>query len=121
MKIAEIKRHVRIIRNGIGPTYGAKVLDEVLRILDDYERLRGGRMTDREQITHCEAYRAARMLFDYCNGRTCRICIFAEKVGDGLSCQFANIIPYEMGGDITTELMSAKENIDVLRNKNRGV
>lgn len=37
-------------------------------------------MTDREQITHCEAYRSARTLFDYCNGRTCRICIFAEKV-----------------------------------------
>ena len=78
-------------------------------------------MTDREQVTHFEAYRAARTLFDYCNGRTCRICIFAEKVGDGLSCQFANIIPYEMGGDITTELMLAKENIDILRNKNRGV
>ena len=50
-------------------------------------------MTDREQITHCEAYRAARTLFDYCNGRTCRICIFAEKVNGGYECQFKHIIP----------------------------
>ena len=48
------------------------------------------------------------------------ICIFAKKVGDELSCQFANIIPYETGGDITTELMLAKENIDILRSKNKG-
>ena len=79
-------------------------------------------MTDREQITHCEAYRAARTLFDYCNGRTCRICIFAEKVGDGVSsCQFKHIIPNGMGEDVPTALLVAKENIDILRSKNRGV
>ena len=78
-------------------------------------------MTDREQITHCEAYRAARTLFDYCNGRTCRICIFAEKVGDGVSsCQFKNIIPTGMGEDVPTALLVAKENIYVLRKKHRG-
>jgi hypothetical protein len=82
-------------------------------------------MTDREQITHSEAYRAARTLFDYCNGRRCRICIFAERKINGdfeeYECQFEHIIPKEMGADITTELLLAKENIDVLRNKNRGV
>ena len=75
-------------------------------------------MTDREQITHCEAYRAARTLFDYCNGRTCRICIFSEKVGDGVhKCQFKHIIPNGMGEDVPTALLVAKENIDVLRKK----
>ena len=78
-----------------------------------------------EQITHNEAWRAAKTLFDYCNGRRCRICIFAEKVRDGefdrYECQFEHIIPKEMGADITTELILAKENIDILRKKNRGV
>ena len=75
-------------------------------------------MTDREQVTHNEAYRAARTLFDYCNGRTCRICIFAEKVGDGAhKCQFKHIIPNGMGEDVPTALLVAKENIDVLRKK----
>ena len=82
-------------------------------------------MTDREQITHCEAYRAAKTLFDYCNGRMCRICIFAEKVDDGdfykYECQFKHIIPTGIGEDVPTALLVAKENIDVLRNKNRGV
>lgn len=78
-------------------------------------------MTDREQITHCEAYRSARALFDYCNGRTCRICIFAEKVNGEYECQFKHIIPNGMGEDVPTALLVAKENIDVLRNKNRGV
>lgn len=76
----------------------------------------------REQITHNEAWKAAKTLFDYCNGRMCSKCIFAEKVDtDFYDCQFEHIIPKEMGADITTELMLAKENIDVLRNKNRGV
>ena len=74
-------------------------------------------MTDREQITHCEAYRAARTLFDYCNGRTCRICIFAEKVNGEYECQFNHIIPNGMGEDVPTALLVAKENIDVLRKK----
>ena len=78
-------------------------------------------MTNREQITHNEAYRAARTLFDYCNGRMCRICIFAEKVDDGdfcrYECQFQHIIPRGMGEDMTTALLVAKENIDVLRKK----
>lgn len=78
-------------------------------------------MTDREQITHCDAYRAARTLFDYCNGRTCRICIFAEKVNGAYECQFKHIIPNGMGEDVPTALLVAKENIYVLRNKNRGV
>lgn len=73
-----------------------------------------------EQITHNEAYGAAETLFHYCNGRMCRICIFAEKVGSEYECQFQHIIPKEMGGDITTELMLAKENIDILRKKHRG-
>jgi len=78
----------------------------------------------REQITHNEAWRAAKALFDYCNGRMCRKCIFAERIIDGdfeqYACQFEHIISKELGGDITTELMSAKENIDILRKKNRG-
>lgn len=78
-------------------------------------------MTDREQITHSEAYRSARTLFDYCNGRTCRICIFAEKVNGKYECQFNHIIPNGMGEDVPNALLVAKENIDVLRNKNRGV
>lgn len=82
-------------------------------------------MTDREQITHCEAYRAARTLFDYCNGRMCRICIFAEKVDDGdfdrYECQFNHIIPNGVGEDLPNALLVAKENIDILRSKNRGV
>lgn len=78
-------------------------------------------MTDRKQITHCEAYRAARTLFDYCNGRTCRICIFAEKVGDGVhACQFKHIIPNGMGEDVPTALLVAKENIDILSKKHSG-
>ena len=78
-------------------------------------------MTDREQITHCEAYRSARTLFEYCNGRTCRICIFAEKVNGEYECQFKHIIPNGMGEDVPNALVIAKENIDVLHNKNRGV
>ena len=74
-----------------------------------------------EQITHNEAYRSARTLFEYCNGRTCRICIFAEKVNDWYECQFKHIIPSGMGEDVPNALVIAKENIDVLRNKNRGV
>lgn len=74
-------------------------------------------MTDREQVTHCEAYRAARTLFDYCNGRTCRICIFAEKVSGEYECQFKHIIPHGMGEDVPNALLVAKENIDVLRKK----
>ena len=79
-------------------------------------------MTDREQITHSEAYRAAKTLFDYCNGRMCRQCIFAEFVDDVYDCQFKHIIPSDMGDDyVPTALLVAKENIDVLRKKNRGV
>ena len=74
-----------------------------------------------EQIPLNEAYRSARTLFEYCNGRTCRICIFAEKVNGGYECQFKHIIPNGMGEDVPTALLVAKENIDVLRNKNRGV
>ena len=78
----------------------------------------------REQITHNEAWRAAKTLFDYCNGRMCRKCIFAERTINGdfeeYECQFHYIISKEMGSDITTELLLAKENIDVLRSKNRG-
>ena len=74
-----------------------------------------------EQITHNEAYRSARTLFEYCTGRTCRICIFAEKVNGGYECQFKHIIPSGMGEDVPNAVVIAKENIDVLRNKNRGV
>ena len=76
---------------------------------------------NREQITHNEAYRAARTLFEYCNGRKCRICIFAEKVNGEYECQIKHIIPIGMGEDVPMALLVAKENIDVLRNKNRGV
>ena len=77
-----------------------------------------------DMITHSQALKAATLLFNYCNGRTCRICIFAEQDytdKDKLHCMFKNIIPYEMGAEcVTNALLIAKENIDVLRSKGRG-
>ena len=80
----------------------------------------------REQVTHCEAYRAARTLFDYCNGRMCRRCIFAERIPissdlEQYDCQFKHIIPNGMGEEeLPTALLVAKENIGILRRKGRG-
>lgn len=39
--IDEIKRIVMRIRDGIGPSYGESVLNDVLLILDDYKKLKG--------------------------------------------------------------------------------
>ena len=78
----------------------------------------------RDNITHCEAWRAAKTLFTYCNGRMCRACIFAEKeqgmTKEYYKCHFKNIIPANMGDDITTALLMAKDNIDILRSKGGG-
>lgn len=75
----------------------------------------------REEITHCEAYRAARTLFDYCNGRMCKRCIFAEKIRtpEHYECQFKHIIPNGMGEDYPVALQKVQENIDILRRKGR--
>lgn len=73
-------------------------------------------------ITHSQAFKSAETLFNYCNGRTCRMCIFAEKVlvTGKYECQFKHIIPKGMGEDYPTALQIAEENIDILRKKGRG-
>ena len=66
-------------------------------------------------ITHNKAYESAKILSDYCNERSCEICIFHDVRGE---CFGKQIIQGGMGNtEYPMAISLARENMDYFKKK----